>query len=484
MGFAFPRASPGMRHRVGTVVLATLFCSAVATPGDALTLREAMAQAARTNPAMTSARAAARVRHEGVPKAFAAWLPSVTLTVDGTHARTFPHDTASTATVLELPGLDPFPITTTGRRDSREERLVTEINTSLNLFRSGGDTAALRRAEEIVRHGHVSVEDTEQTVFLNVATAYLDVVLAERVMALRTSALAAFEERVREAEARFRVRDATLADLSQALAERDVADADVLSARANLEIQRALFEFQVGVPPLGLEEAGEPADLPATLEAARRSAREDRPGVRMAGHAVRVAEQALRAAQAGFGPRVDLIGRARRTTTDPALLFEQDDVTVGVRFAMPLYRGGGAPVREARKEVARLRADLDAARIEALQLATNAWHRLDSARHRLVAFEAAAEASRVALDGVRRGADIGERTTREVLDAQRRLLERQIQILSAERDVVVEAYRLLEATGGLTARRLGIEGLPDLEREAREVRAKLAPGVLDLFEEE
>lgn len=204
----------------------------------------------------------------------------------------------------------------------------------------------------------------------------------------------------------------------------------------------------------------------------------------MAGHAVRMAEQALRAAKAGFGPRVDLIGRARRTDTDPSLLFEQDDVTVGVRLAMPLYHGGGAPVRELRKEVARLRADHDAMRVEALQRATSAWHRLDSARHRLVAFEAAAAASGVALAGVRQGADIGERTTREVLDAQRRLLERQIQSLSAERDVVVEAYRLLEATGGLTARRLGVADLPDLEREARETRTKFAPGVLDLLVEE
>ena len=484
MGIAFRLANSGMRQAAGAVVLAALCCSVVATPGDALTLRDAMAEAARTNPAMISARAAARVRHEGVPKAFSAWLPRVTVTVDGTHTRTFPHDTSSTTTELAIPGLDPFSITAPGRRDSKEKRLVTELYSSVNLFRSGGDTAALRRAEEIVRHGHVSIEDTEQTVFLNVATVYLDVVLAERVMALRRSALAAFEERVRETEARFRIREATLADLSQARAERNVADADVLSARADLEIQRALFEFQVGLRPLDLEEVREPPELPATLEAARRSAREDRPKVRMAGHAVRIAKQTLRAAQAPFGPRVDLIGRARRTQTDPSSTFEQDDMTVGVRLALPLYSGGAAPVREARKEVARLRADLDAARTEAVQRATSAWHRLDSARRRRAALEGAAEASRAAFAGVRRGAEIGERTTREVLDAQRRLLERQIQVLSAERRVVVEAYRLLEATGGLTGKRLGIAGLPDLELEARKTRLKLAPGVLDILEEE
>ena len=313
---------------------------------------------------------------------------------------------------------------------------------------------------------------------------YLDTVRAERVSALRANALAAFAERVRETEARFGVGDATIADLAQARAERDVADAEVVAARTELAMQRALFEDRVGAPPRGLQRVRRPTGLPATLDEARRSARQDRPRVRAGVHAVRIAEYALRAEEARFGPSVDLTGRVRRTTTDPASAFEQNDLSVGLRLTLPLYRGGGAPVRQAKRDVARVRADLARARIEAAQRATDAWYRLESARQRRVALESAVAASRTALDGVRRSADVGERTTRNVLDAQRHLLERQIQVISAERNLIVEAYRLLEATGGLTARRLGIEGLPDLEDEARKTRSRLVPRIFDALNKE
>ena len=80
----------------------------------------------------------------------------------------------------------------------------------------------------------------------------------------------------------------------------------------------------------------------------------------------------------------------------------------------------------------------------------------------------------------RREAEIGERTVREVLDAERSLVSYQVRALDAERDAVVEAYTLLEAVGLLTARALGIEGLADLDREAEEARRNLAPGWLSL----
>ena len=116
-----------------------------------------------------------------------------------------------------------------------------------------------------------------------------------------------------------------------------------------------------------------------------------------------------------------------------------------------------------------------------MQRATSAWRNLNAARQRRAALRTAIEAAQVALTGIQREAAIGERTTREVLDAERNLVSYRVRELSAERDAVVEAYALLEATGALTARGLGIADLPDLDREAREARRKLEPGWLPLL---
>ena len=84
-----------------------------------------------------------------------------------------------------------------------------------------------------------------------------------------------------------------------------------------------------------------------------------------------------------------------------------------------------------------------------MQKTESAWYNLQTARERSAAILTAVMASETALEHIRHEADVGKRSLREVLDAQRILVEREIEALTAERDRIVESYRLLEAVGGL-----------------------------------
>ena len=459
------RRSHGWRRAAAGLALLSL----AASPAQALTLAEAFAEAVRTNPNVLAAREAARAAHEGVPLARAVWMPAVQADVHASVTR------IGSALDFSNPfaGASTSPLLTS-------QRILT-LSTTQNLFHSGRNFALVRRADQEVLQSHAAVEDVEQVVLLRVATVYLDVLRAERTVELRRAALGAFEARVRENEAQFEVGDRTAADVAQALAERDVAIADVAVAEADLETQRSLFAMLVGTRPRDLVAPGEPAGLPGNLAAAIRMAEGDRPAVRAADHAVRAAGHAARAVTGELGPRVDLRGTVTRTLGQGQLSFlpNSTDMTVAVQVTMPLYQAGaaGARLRQTHRAQQRARSEQEAARREAAQRATSAWLALHSARERLAALRTAVEASRTALAGIQREADIGERTTRELLDAERNLVSRQVAALGAERDAVVGAYRLLEAVGGLTARRLGIAGLPDLEQEASDSRWRLSHGL-------
>ena len=475
--------------------------SAVAAPAPALTIEEAFAEAVRSNPQVRAAREAARIRHEDVPLAFSAFLPSLQANASASRTRVGTTTTQTGFDAIDLPvtlypdfannlGIAPgttvgstqIPVPVSGTGSDSSDQQSLELVYTQNLFRSGRDKAALRQAEDGVRQSHASIEDTEQNVLLRVATAYLDVLRAERTVGLRKASLTAFEARARETRAQFRVGDRTAADVAQAEAEQVVAAADVVSAEAALEVQRALFLALVGMPAEDLEAAGEPAGLPETLDAARHAAQTRRPAVRAAMHAELAAAHAVRVAKGELGPRVDLRATLTRTVGHGTSRLNSTDRSVGVQLGMPLYQAGrgGARLRQARHRREQFRDRRLAAQREASQRATSAWLNLNAARQRRTALETAIVAARVALDGIQREAAIGERTTREVLDAERNLVSYQVRVLSAERDAVVEAYALLEATGALTARRLGIGGLPDLDREARETRRNLEPGYLSL----
>ena len=471
-------------------------CTVAAVPVRALTIEEALAEAARSNPQVRAAREAARTRHQNLPLAVSAWLPTLQANAVASRTRIGSTSVPDGVDFVDLPvtpidpdttpnplGTVPYPIPRTRVGSDGSDRQSLEFVYTQNLFRSGRDRAALRQAEDDVRQSHASVEDTEQNVLLRVATVYLDVLRAERAVGLRKASLTAFEARARETTAQFQVGDRTAADVAQAEAEREVAAADVVSAQAALDIQRALFLALVGVQAEDLEAAGEPAGLPGTLDIARHAAKTRRPAVRAAVHAERAAEHAVRVATGELGPRIDLRATLTRTIGHGTSRLNSTDRSVGLQLGVPLYQAGtgGARLRQARHRLAQFRDRRLAAQREALQRATSAWRNLSAARQRRAALRTAIKAAQVALTGIQREAAIGERTTREVLDAERNLVSYRVRELSAERDAVVEAYALLEATGALTARGLGIADLPDLDREAREARRKLEPGWLPLL---
>ena len=454
---------------VGRYALLVLVAVSAAAPVRALTIEETLAQAARSNPNVQGARAAARSRHETVPLALSAWLPTVHLTANASGTRI--GTTRKPATFPPVIGSD-------GNDRQRLELVYTH-----NLFRSGRDTARLHQAEASVLQSHAVVEDTEQAVLLRTATAYLDVVRAERTVRLREAALASFQRQALETEAQFQVGDRTQADVAQANAEREVAAADMASAKADVKVQQALFEALVGLPAVGLEPADEPTGLPETLDAALDAAQTRHPAVRTALHAERAAVYAVRAAKGDIGPSVDLSASVTRTIGHGTAFFlNSTDQSLGIRLRVPIYQAGtvGARLRQARQTLAQRRDQRAAAQRDAAQRAANAWHGTLAARQRRTALATAAEAARVALSGIRREAAIGERSTREVLDAERNLVLYQVRALTAERDALVQAYSLLDATGALTAHEIEIRDLPDLEREAQRARWDLGPGFMFL----
>ena len=478
---------------VGRYALLVLVAVSAAAPVRALTIEETLAQAARSNPNVQGARAAARSRHETVPLALSAWLPTVHLTANASGTRIgttpIPADPGvlpvfDFTTGLPLPTNKFVPVPGSEIGSDGSDRQQLELVYTHNLFRSGRDTARLHQAEASVRQSHAVVEDTEQAVLLRTATAYLDVVRAERTVRLREAALASFQRQALETEAQFQVGDRTQADVAQANAEREVAAADMASAKADVKVQQALFEALVGLPAVGLEPADEPTGLPETLDAALDAAQTRHPAVRTALHAERAAAYAVRAAKGDIGPSVDLRASVTRTIGHGAAagFLNSTDQSLGIQLRLPIYQAGtvGARLRQARQTLAQRRDQRAAAQRDAAQRAANAWHGTLAARQRRTALATAAEAARVALSGIRREAAIGERSTREVLDAERNLVLYQVRALTAERDALVQAYSLLDATGALTAHEIEIRDLPDLEREAQRARWDLGPGFMFL----
>ena len=79
-----------------------------------------------------------------------------------------------------------------------------------------------------------------------------------------------------------------------------------------------------------------------------------------------------------------------------------------------------------------------------------------AARAVLVSSREQVRAARVAFRGVREEANLGARTTLDVLDAEQDLLDAQTTLISAQAGQFTATYAVLESIGYLTAQRLGL----------------------------
>jgi outer membrane protein len=176
-------------------------------------------------------------------------------------------------------------------------------------------------------------------------------------------------------------------------------------------------------------------------------------------HEVRVADLAIEGARASYRPTISLEGQYSETFQAPTPNAEGESASIGLSLSMPIFTGGqlSSVERQAIAQASATRsALLQQVRVN-VQIMGVAWSdyriagaQIASARQRIASAE-------VALEGVRQEADLGVRTTLDVLDAEQDLLDARINLIEAQTSLFVAAYSVLSAAGMLTVDQLGLD---------------------------
>lgn len=449
--------------QLGRVFAASGALAAVAlsAPGThAQTLEHALAAAYQNNPGLLAERARTRATDEAVPQALANWRPSVTVTGNGSRVYT---ETDSR----------------TG--DSSAKRTSTSLGLSVaeNVFQGFRTVNSTRKAENQVLAQRQSLLGVEQNTLLSAATAFMDVVRDQAVLELNINNEQVLRRQLEAAQDRFRVGEITRTDVSQAEARLAGATADRVQAEGTLEASRAQYLNVIGEAPGKLASPKAITDIPDNRATAIERARSNHPNVLAAEFTEAAGFDDVHRVNGERLPSVDLAGSVNRNYQ--AL---SNDVTtvsgsVGLTVTVPLYQKGDvfSRLRAARQTAAQLRSNVDNAKRAEARSATSAWETLVSVRARIKSLRAQIQAAEIALEGVKREAEVGSRTVLDVLDAEQELLNAKVNLVRSERDEVVTSYSLKEAMGELTARnlRLPVEIYDPIEHY-NEVRDKAFGG--------
>ena len=419
------------RSRALASVAIIAVVAGVSAPAWAETLQEAIALAYQTNPSLLAQRANQRALDESIVQARAGLRPSLDVTISGNHSQSYG----------DAAGFD-------------GDSASASIGLSQTLWSGGRIGHGITAAEADILAGRENLRDIEQTVLASVIQAYADVIRDSEILAIREANLGVLQRQLEEASARFEVGEITRTDVAQSEARLAQSEADLANAQAQLSVSRASYAAVVGQSPGDLAPMPVLPGVPTDFDSALDVALQDNPGIRAAGYNLRAAEANVAAAKAEYMPSARLTASYGGSNNDFDRIGDIGDttrLTAGASVSVPLFTGGlnGSRVAQAFERANAAQLNVEGERRSTLQSVSSAYAQALSARSSLEAGTEAVRAATVAAEGVRQEAQVGLRTTLDVLNQELELRNAEITLASARRNEYVAQANLLAAMGRL-----------------------------------
>jgi len=460
-----------MLARSAGVVLASLGLMLCVSgfPAKAQTLTEALSYAYNNNPQLLAQRALLRATDEQVPQALSGWRPTVNFTGSaGQERAAFAAPGTNGGCLLNAPGQSCFSSFQTRQLDLRITQPVYSGNRTEAQTRQAVNTVESARAQTLA---------VETTVFQAVVQAYFDVYLDQTNVEVNRNNEAVLKKQLDATRERFRVGEVTRTDVAQAESALAQATAQRINAEGKLETDRAAFVHAVGHPPGRLVLPSERPVLPVSRDEALALAATNNPNVIAASFAEAAARDNIDVVRGQLLPQISIVGDLNRSFSPSVTqrTARQDTASVVAQMTMPLYEGGAiySQTRAAEQTVGQRRSQVDDARRQAVQLATQSWETLMAARAAVASFAAAVKAAQIALAGTQQEALVGSRTVLDVLQADQQLFNTQLQLAQAQHDAALQEFNLTAAIGRLIAPELKLPvQLYDMGRHYKAVKDK------------
>jgi len=448
-------------NRAATLAL-YLFALPLAAP--AKDLIGVFEDALHNDPVIRQADANRLAARESKPQALAALLPQL----NGTAGITRDHSSGFQSQIFEVAAATPGapPQLVVARTADQIDNTIQQWALSLrqNVF-SWSNWMALRAASHEVAQAEANYAAAEQQLILRVSQAYFNVLTAYDTLQADQTALEAISRQLDQANKRFEVGLIAITDVEDAKAARDSAASTVIAAKRTLATSEVQLQEITGQQYDALAKPGPdmPLNNPEPADEGRwvNISLEQNLTLISSRLQADIARENVRVAQGGHLPTLDLVAGRSWNYTSSDQVFDGtpfsnvdskvNDRQIGLQFTLPIYSGGftQSKVRQAQYQwIAAKEGVVQSSRATERQ-ARDAYLGVISGIARVQALRQAVESNQTSLKATEAGYEVGTRTSVDVLNARRLLVQAQTDYASARYEYIVSVLQLRLAAGNL-----------------------------------
>ncbi|WP_455817475.1 outer membrane channel protein TolC [Pseudomonas cerasi] len=351
-----------------------------------------------------------------------------------------------------------------GYRDARDTNSTTK-SASLQLTQTIFDMSkwrALTLQEKTAGIQDVTYQTAQQTLILNTATAYFNVLNAIDTLSYTEAQKQSIYRELDQTTQRFNVGLVAITDVQNARSQYDSVLASEVSARNALDnavetLRQVTGNYYPSLASLNVDAFK--TEKPQPVNALLKEAESRNLSLLSARLSQDLAREQIRSSETGHMPTLDLTAstglsnnryggaRANPNNTDNITGSNQ----VGLSFNLPLYSGGGvsSQVKQAQYAFVAASEQLESAHRSAVQTVRSSFNNVNASISSINAYKQAVVSAQSSLDAMEAGYSVGTRTIVDVLDATTTLYNAKQQLANARYSYMINQLNIKSALGTL-----------------------------------
>lgn len=347
--------------------------------------------------------------------------------------------------------------------DLEERRDKVKMSITQNLFNGFGDSARVKAAEFNTRVLTATLDATTQAVLLEGINAYLNVFREKRLIEVAQLNERNIQNQLRLEDERVKRGAGITVDVLQAKSRLQIARERRVAFEGRLRAAAATYQQVFDqAPNIGAMEDVKPPQplVPTSLNDSLTAGRANNPNAKISEFTAQANNARRDVEKSEFYPSLDLVGSAEYEDNTSGTEGSREILSLFVRSRWEFFSGFKSRARvdaanrtyEASKSTQRftLRKVDEEVRI--------AWENLQTQRERVGLLQNAVAIADEVLRARRQLREAGKETALNVLDAEGEVFNAQINLIGADYDSRLAAYRLIFATGLLNQKTLGLSG--------------------------
>ena len=309
----------------------------------------------------------------------------------------------------------------------------------------------------------VTYQTDQQTLILNTATAYFNVLNAIDVLSYTQAQKDAVYRQLDQTTQRFNVGLVAITDVQNARSQYDTVLANEVTARNNLDnaveqLRQVTGNYYPELASLNVD--GFKTNKPQAVNALLKEAESRNLSLLQARLSQDLAREQIRLAQDGHLPTLGLTAstgvsdtsyNGSKTNTSQYDDSNMGQNKIGLNFSLPLYQGGmvNSQVKQAQYNFVGASEQLESAHRSVVQTVRSSFNNINASISSINAYKQAVVSAQSSLDAMEAGYSVGTRTIVDVLDATTTLYNAKQQLANARYTYLINQLNVKSALGTL-----------------------------------